>query len=190
MSTQTEPPPGSLATASQDAFPSLRNFAILIITSLYSSSGPTWDLLRFLIIGGIAELFRRFFMFVWNKLENQFWITATIDEWDHSYCEFHLPLCHLSTSFTDNRIDWLMLWLSKRPEWTRAKELSISTHSFGVGDIAALVEGEEDGNSQNKIRFLPSHDRTASLWYRGHYIRLSRSRISEGIFMKQVLTIK
>jgi chaperone BCS1 len=84
----------------------------------------------------------------------------------------------------------MMMWLSKRPEWTRARELSISTQSFGVGDIASLVEGEEDGNDQNKIRFLPSHDRTASLWYRGHYVRLSRSRVSEGIWTKQVLTMK
>jgi chaperone BCS1 len=83
-----------------------------------------------------------------------------------------------------------MLWLSKKPEWTRAKDLSLSTHSFGIGAIAALVEGEKDGNDQNKIRFLPSYDRTASLWYRGHYVRLSRSRVSEGMWMKQVLAVK
>jgi hypothetical protein len=69
-------------------------------------------------------------------------------------------------SLTDHRIDWMMMWLSKRPEWTRARELSISTQSFGVGDIASLVEGEEDGNDQNKIR------------------------VTEGMWTKQVLTMR
>ncbi|KAF9779268.1 P-loop containing nucleoside triphosphate hydrolase protein [Thelephora terrestris] len=161
----------AVATPGQAASFSPRNFAMLMLTSLLTSPGPTWDLLRFLIIGGFAELIRRFLMFVWSKLENQFWITATLEEWDRSYY-------------------WMMMWLSKRPEWTRARELSISTQSFGVGDIASLVEGEEDGNDQNKIRFLPSHDRTASLWYRGHYVRLSRSRVTEGMWTKQVLTMR
>ena len=129
-------------------------------------------------------------MLGWNKLEDQFWITLTLEDWDDSYCEFHLSLCHPSTSLIDIRSDWLMLWLSKKPEWTQAKGLSVSTRSFGIGDIAALVEGEEDGDPQNKVRFLPSFDRMASLWYRGHYMRLTRTRISEGYYMKQLLTVK
>lgn len=85
----------------------------------------------------------------------------------------------------------MMVWLSKQPEWTRAKELSISTDSFGVGSRAVLVEGEADDNSQPKIRFLPSHDCSASLWYRGHYIRLSRSQVQDGPFyMKEILTMR
>ena len=83
------------------------------------------------------------------------------------------------------------MWLSNQPEWTRAKELSISTDSFGVGARAVLVEGEADDNSQRKIRFLPSYDCSASLWYRGHYIRLSRSQTQDGPFyMKEILTMK
>ena len=84
-----------------------------------------------------------------------------------------------------------MLWLSKQPAWTRAKELSINTQSFGVGARAVLVEGEEDDNSQRKIRFLPSFDCSASLWYRGHLLRLTRSQVQEGPFyMKEVLTMR
>ena len=189
MSTQTEDPP-SVATADRNASPPLHDFAALITSSFFTSYGPTWDLLRFLVLGGIAEFMRRFFMFVWNKLQDQFWITATLEEWDDSYGEFHLSLRHPSTCLMNHYIDWLMLWLSKKPEWTQAKELSISTRSFGIGDAAALVEGEQDGNSQNKIRFLPAYDRTASLWYRGHYIRLSRGQILDGGYVKQILTMK
>jgi hypothetical protein len=84
----------SVVTAGQATSFSPRNFAMLMLTSLLTSPGPTWDLLRFLIIGGFAELIRRFLMFVWSKLENQFWITATLEEWDRSYCESVLPLYH------------------------------------------------------------------------------------------------
>lgn len=85
----------------------------------------------------------------------------------------------------------MMLWLSEQPEWTRAKELSISSHSFGVGARAVLVEGEADDTSQHKIRFLPSLDCSASLWYRGHYIRLIRTSMQDGPFYtKEILTIK
>lgn len=86
---------------------------------------------------------------------------------------------------------WMMLWLSKQPAWTRAKELSISSRSFGVGARAVLVEGEADDNSQRMIRFLPSYDCPASLWYRGHYVRLLRSEIQDGPFYtKEILTIR
>lgn len=83
-----------------------------------------------------------------------------------------------------------MLWLSKKPEWTQARELSINTHSFGVGAIATLVEGETDDDPQHRIRFLPSYDRSASLWYRGHYIRLSRDKVVDWFYVKDVLTMK
>ena len=83
------------------------------------------------------------------------------------------------------------MWLSKQPEWTGAKELSISNHSFGIGARAVLVEGEADDSSQHKIRFLPSYDCSTSLWYRGHYIRMSRAQVSDGPFyMREVLTVK
>jgi len=86
---------------------------------------------------------------------------------------------------------WMMLWLSEQPAWTRAKELSISAQSFGVGSRAVLLEGETDDSSQCKIRFLPSIDCSASLWYRGHYVRLTRSDVPDGAFFtREILTMK
>ena len=86
-----------------------------------------------------------------------------------------------------------MFWLSKQPKWAQARELSISTRSFGVGYGSALVEGEEDdgdGDPQHKVKFLPSHDRSTSLWYRGHYLRLSRSEVPDGPYTKDVLKVR
>ena len=83
-----------------------------------------------------------------------------------------------------------MVWLSKQSAWTQAKGLSISSRTFGTGVRAVLVEGEADSDTKPTIRFLPSYDCLASLWYRGHYVRLSRSQIPDGYYVKEVLTIK
>ena len=83
-----------------------------------------------------------------------------------------------------------MLWVSKKPEWTRARELSIDTNPLGVRAITGFTEGEGDDDLQHRIRFLPSYTRSASLWHRGNYIRLSRSQVLDGMYTKDVLTMK
>ena len=179
-------------TAGQDASSPKHGFVVSTLMSLVNTSGPAGDWLNLLIIGGFLELMRRFFLFVWRGLVNQFWITIVMEEYDESYCESDLSLCHLDTSLISrDSVAWMMLWLSKQPAWTRAKELSISSRSFGVGARAVLVEGEADDNSQRMIRFFPSHDCPTSLWYRNHYVRLSRSEIQDGAFYtKEILTIR
>lgn len=191
MSNQTDHPPGT-AASSRDASTSLYGTILSTIGSLFSSSGPSGDWLKLFVIGGFLELLRRFILFVWRALVNQFWITIALEEYDDSHCESAISLSHLVMNLINHHpAAWMMLWLSKQPAWTRAKELSISSSSFGVGARAVLVEGEADDSSQRKIRFLPSHDCSASLWYRGHYIRLSRNLVQDGPFyMKEMLTIK
>jgi chaperone BCS1 len=191
MSNQTDHLPGTTTTG-QDAGSSEHGFAVSTLMSLFSTSGPSGDWFKLLVIGGFLEIMRRFFLFVWRSLVNQFWITIVLEEYDDSYCESDLLLCHLAKSLISrDPAAWMMLWLSKQPAWTRAKELSISSRSFGVGARAVLVEGEADDNSQCLIRFLPSHDCPASLWYRGHYVRLLRSQVPDGPFYtKEILTIR
>ena len=193
MSNQTDHL-SSATAASQDTSSSKHGPVASALISLFSPSGPSGDWLKLFVIGGILELLRRFSIFIWRSLVNQFWITIALEEYDDSYCESpDLSSCHLVTSLTNrDPVAWMMLWLSKQPTWTRAKELSISTYSFGVGGRAVLLEGEADsGNTQRKIGFLPSFDCSASLWYRGHYVRLSRSQVQDGPFYtKEILTIK
>ena len=38
------------------------------------------------------------FMFVWKRLENQCWITVTLEDSDDSYCGFHFSLNHPAKS--------------------------------------------------------------------------------------------
>lgn len=81
--------PSCTATAGQDAEPSNHSLASTIF-SLFSSSGPAGDWLKLFVIGGILELLRRFFMFIWRNMVNQFWITIALEEYNDSYCECRL----------------------------------------------------------------------------------------------------
>ena len=123
---------------------------------------------------------------------NQFWITIALEEYDDSYGESGaFIMTSVASLMSHDRAVWMMLWLSKQPAWTQAKELSISTNSFGIGTRPILVEGEEGDSSQGRIRFLPSFDCSASLWYRGRYVRLTRTQVQDGPFYtKETLTIR
>ena len=91
MSDQTDHLPDTPA-ASQNASSSEYGFVVSTITSLFSTSGPSGDWFKLLVIGGFLEIMRRFFMFVWRGLVNQFWITIALEEYDDSYCESALLL--------------------------------------------------------------------------------------------------
>jgi len=180
------------AAAGQVTSSSEHGLVASILISILSPSGPSGDWLKLFVIGGLLELMRRFLLSAWKSIINQFWITIVLEEYDDSYSKSELSLCHLVTSLmSPDPIVWMMLWLSKQAAWTQAKELSISSYWFGLGSRAVLVEGEVNDSSQRTIRFLPSHDCPASLWYRGHYIRLSRTVSSDGPFYtKELLKIK
>jgi len=92
MSTQTNQPPGT-AVPGQDASTSGSGLVSTFI-SLFSSSGPCGDWLKIFVIGGVLELIRRFFVFIWRGLVNQFWITVALEEYDDSYGESELSSCH------------------------------------------------------------------------------------------------
>lgn len=92
MTTQAEQP-SCTATGGQDVNPPAQHFVVSTITSLFSSSGPAGDWLKLFFIGGILELMRRFFMFVWRNVVNQFWITIVFEEYNDSFCE-RSPLYH------------------------------------------------------------------------------------------------
>jgi len=86
MSDQVDHLPGTTA-AGQDVSSSKHGFVVSTLMSLFSPSGPSGDWLKLLMIGGFLEFMRRFFVFVWRGLVNQFWITIALEEYDDSYCE-------------------------------------------------------------------------------------------------------
>jgi chaperone BCS1 len=84
-----------------------------------------------------------------------------------------------------------MLWLSRRPEWQRSREFETTTrtstpgfsrtsdNSFGDDD-----DEEEDDAAPGKVKtrvvFQPTFDTTHTIYYRGHWLRIRRSRKTDG----------
>ena len=85
-----------------------------------------------------------------------------------------------------------MLWLSKRPEWQRSREFETTTrtispgmmagadNSFGDDDLEGVEPSATDdltpGMAKTRVVFQPTFDTTHTIFYRGHWLRVRRSR--------------
>ena len=74
----------------------------------------------------------------------------------------------------------------------QARFVNISTRSFGLNSPAVAITGDDDDEADGrKLCYLPSFARTYSLWYKGHFLSVTRSQVSEGIYnTKEVLQIE
>ncbi|KAJ7486613.1 P-loop containing nucleoside triphosphate hydrolase protein [Mycena latifolia] len=136
------------------------------LIALLFSFGALGDWLKILAFGGVMDMLRRFVFFAKDRLAGSIWITATFEEYDSSY-------------------DWMMLWLSKQPSWVKARDLEVSTRSFGLNASAILVPGEEDEQdlsqlSSRSLAYLPATDLTCSMWYRRRYMSITRVKAKTG----------
>jgi chaperone BCS1 len=97
-----------------------------------------------------------------------------------------------------------MLWLSKRPEWQRSREFETTTrtvspgmsitgdNSFGDDDLEDVDRPSEDltpGMAKTRVVFQPTFDSTHTIYYRGHWLRVRRSRKSDGSDL-EVLSVR
>jgi mitochondrial chaperone BCS1 len=86
-----------------------------------------------------------------------------------------------------------MHWLSKQPAWSRSREFEITTRSTTKAGMSSSTntaevvdsEGEEDlddeadlvhGRRKKKVAFLPSIDTTHSIFYRNHWLKITRTK--------------
>ncbi|KAJ6582396.1 P-loop containing nucleoside triphosphate hydrolase protein [Mycena capillaripes] len=109
---------------------------------------------------------RRTIFFLYEKILAAFWVTAYFLEDDSSY-------------------DWMMVWLAKQPAWAQARDVDISTRSFGLNTSAVMVPGEEDDNglsliNSRKMAYMPAPSLTFSMWYRGRYMLITRTQARTG----------
>ncbi|KAJ7696544.1 P-loop containing nucleoside triphosphate hydrolase protein [Mycena rosella] len=160
------PPVGGLASVTD--FSSLLAFLF--------SFGALRDWIKLIIFGGILETMRRMAFSLYYKALNSMWITAHFDENDSSY-------------------DWMMVWLSKQPSWAQAREVEISTRSFGLNTSAIMVPGEEDDNNlsllaSRKLAYLPSASLSYSMWYRGRYMSITRVQAQTGYYGQKEETLQ
>ncbi|KAF7308897.1 Mitochondrial chaperone BCS1 [Mycena kentingensis (nom. inval.)] len=169
--------PNATATT-PDATPSLTGFASVtdlssLITLLFSFAALR-DWLKLIVFGGALETLRRFAFSFYYKLIGACWITASFHEDDSSY-------------------DWMMLWLSKQSSFGAAREVEVSTRTFGLNTNAIVVPGEEDDLSllsSRKLAYLPSASLTYSMWYRRRYLTVTRVQAQTGYYGQKEETLQ
>ncbi|KAK0211481.1 P-loop containing nucleoside triphosphate hydrolase protein [Armillaria fumosa] len=129
------------------------------------------DGMKLVVLGGTVETARRVSSSAWSHFVNSFFLTAHFSEEDSPY-------------------EWLMLWLSRRPEWQRSREFETTTRSSsGFGRTADNSFGDEEddtdeddisGRVKTRVVFQPTFDTTHTIFYRGHWLRVSRGRKADG----------
>ncbi|KAK7031459.1 P-loop containing nucleoside triphosphate hydrolase protein [Favolaschia claudopus] len=139
-----------------------------LLSPLGVGTGTLQDTLKLVVIGGTMETARRASVSAWNGFVDSFFLTAHFSEEDYPY-------------------DWLMHWLSKQPAWGRSREFEITTRSAGRNSLCETTAGdleddEEDddslvhGRRKRKVAFQPSLDTTHTIYYRGHWLRITRGK--------------
>ncbi|KAJ7708696.1 P-loop containing nucleoside triphosphate hydrolase protein [Mycena rosella] len=149
---------------------STMNVLSSMLSPLGMSTGALQDTLKLVVIGGTVETARRASVSAWNGFVDSFFLTAHFSEEDYPY-------------------DWLMHWLSKQPAWGRSREFEITTRSVGrngltqttTGDLEEEEDDDDDdalihGRRKRKVAFMPSVDSVHSLYYRGHWLKITRTK--------------
>ncbi|KAI0676152.1 P-loop containing nucleoside triphosphate hydrolase protein [Trametes maxima] len=143
-----------------------------LLSPLSGNSNPIQDTLKLVVIGGTVETARRASVSAWNGFIDSFFLTAHFSQEDYPY-------------------DWLMHWLSKQPAWGRSREFDITTRSVSrhgltqktTGDLEDENEDEEEsgefsqgGGRKRKVAIVPSMDTMHTIYYRGHWLRITRTK--------------
>lgn len=83
-------------------------------------------------------------------------------------------------------IDWMMVWLSQHPAWTKARKLAVSTSTFGL--VTAL---DDYGNpkSGRKARFIVAYDHVSTFWFKRRYVEAVRSK-PEGLSYRAARSLR
>ncbi|KAI0258653.1 P-loop containing nucleoside triphosphate hydrolase protein [Gloeopeniophorella convolvens] len=150
-----------------------------LLAPLGLNTGSIQDTLKLVVVGGTIETARRASLSAWNGFVDSFYLTAHFSQEDYPY-DWRLTLypCRL------------MHWLSKQPAWGRSREFEITTRSVGrnqmnestTGDLDEEEMEEEDegelehGRRKRKVAFMPSPDTTHTIYYRGHWLKITRTR--------------
>lgn len=135
------------------------------------SSNGMIDGMKLVVLGGTVETARRVSSSAWSSFVNSFYLTARFSEDDYPY-------------------DWLMHWLCKQPAWGRSREFETTTRTnvpgamnSSIGDEFEDLDADEDdapGKQKMRVVFMPTFDTTHTIYYKGHWLRVVRSRQSCG----------
>ncbi|KAF9021321.1 P-loop containing nucleoside triphosphate hydrolase protein [Hymenopellis radicata] len=103
---------------------------------------------------------------------------SALGDWVNSYSTI-LESFYLHASFDEDNLcyEWMMGWLSKQPSWAEARNVAITTHSYGVNTNGNWQQDPLEGTyiSSRKLTYLPSLSTTYSLWYKRRYMTITRT---------------
>ncbi|KAK7446314.1 hypothetical protein VKT23_014520 [Stygiomarasmius scandens] len=152
--------------ASQALPPELSSLVSLFFSMASMASIKDW--LKLLFIGGFFETCRRLFTWAYSSVMEGFYMRASFDSNDPSY-------------------EWMMVWLSKQPAWSKTRDVEISTENYGANSAAVILEDDDesglskfDEKTTRKLTYMPSPSKTYTLWYKGRYMTITRTREKEG----------
>ncbi|KAJ7472309.1 hypothetical protein B0H11DRAFT_2195949 [Mycena galericulata] len=161
------------ATATATATPLTMPTDISSLLTLLLSFSALRDWMKLAILGGVIEMCRRFVFGGYHKFINSFFITACFEEQDASY-------------------EWMMVWLSKQPSWSKARDVQISTNSL-ANNAAIFLDGEDETSqrfkSSRKLAYLPSLSTTYNLWYKGRWMTITRVQNQTGWYGSKEQTL-
>ncbi|KAI0730442.1 P-loop containing nucleoside triphosphate hydrolase protein [Earliella scabrosa] len=138
-----------------------------LLSPLTGNSNPIQDTLKLVVIGGTVETARRASVSAWNGFIDSFFLTAHFSQEDYPY-------------------DWY------QPAWGRSREFDITTRSVSrhgltqktTGDLEDEENEDEEnagefsqgGGRKRKVAIVPSMDTTHTIYYRGHWLRITRTK--------------
>ncbi|KAF8800962.1 P-loop containing nucleoside triphosphate hydrolase protein [Phlegmacium glaucopus] len=93
-----------------------------------SGGSSVIDGMKLVVLGGTVETARRVSSSAWSHFVNSFFLTAHFSEEDFPY-------------------DWLMLWLSRRPEWQRSREFETTTRTALPGGASSAASSVNASSS-------------------------------------------
>ncbi|KZV80210.1 hypothetical protein EXIGLDRAFT_705667 [Exidia glandulosa HHB12029] len=162
-----------------------------LVTPFAGSSGLV-DGMKLVVLGGAVETARRISSTAWSHFINcaqhkppspghrltqpaAFFLTAHFSEEDYPF-------------------DWLMHWLAKQPAWQKSREFETTTRTTTVGinpnqnSISEDEDVDQDdpedeltpGKQKVKVVFQPTFDTTLTIFYKGHWLRVRRSKKQDG----------
>ncbi|KAH9971839.1 P-loop containing nucleoside triphosphate hydrolase protein [Lactifluus volemus] len=125
---------------------------------------------KLVVIGGTVDTARRASISVWNGFVDSFYLTAHFNQDDYPY-------------------DWQVHSITLKPAWGRSREFEVTTRSAGrnqsnksiIGDLNEGVDEKignelENGRYKRKLAFLPGPDITHTIFYHGHWLKITRTR--------------
>ena len=134
--------------------------------------------LKLLVVGSALEMMRRLVFYVYRKIYESFFITAVFEENDTSYRSCFSFLILIDQVILINTTDWVCYWLSRQPTWRYARDVQVSTQSFGLDSVAVTIEGEDDSDPDSQggrpLAYLPAQDVVHTMWYKRHWMRVTR----------------